>query len=147
MQATQQLCKGLIRATYILCIEHPRLMQSGIEPRTSCTAEEHSMQRAIPTVLLNTIWNLSLYYCTTDYYFSKCCLSLLQPGDGPGESHPDEHRQAICQVAVTCWECRFFVKIRRWTIYSCLNFCHCKGYLGWGDREQWWAWTCMDTCK
>jgi hypothetical protein len=36
--------------------------QSGIKPRTSCTAGEHSMQRAIRTALLSTIRNLTLYY-------------------------------------------------------------------------------------
>ncbi len=35
---------------------------SGIEPRASCTAGEHSMQRAIPTALLTAIQKLSLYY-------------------------------------------------------------------------------------
>jgi hypothetical protein len=36
--------------------------QSGIEPGTSCTAGEHSMQRAIRMALLTAIRNLGLYY-------------------------------------------------------------------------------------
>ncbi len=36
--------------------------QSGIEPGSSCTAGEHSMQRGIQSVLLNAIRNLGLYY-------------------------------------------------------------------------------------
>ncbi len=36
--------------------------QLGIKPGTSCTAGEHSMQRAIRSVLLTAIRNLSLYY-------------------------------------------------------------------------------------
>jgi hypothetical protein len=36
--------------------------QLGIEPGTSCTAGEHSMQRAIRMKLLTTIRNLSLNY-------------------------------------------------------------------------------------
>jgi hypothetical protein len=36
--------------------------QSEIEPGTSCTAVEHSMQRAIRTAVLTAIRNLALYY-------------------------------------------------------------------------------------
>jgi hypothetical protein len=39
-----------------------KAFQSGIEPGTSCTAGEHSMQRAIRTALLTAIRNLGLYY-------------------------------------------------------------------------------------
>jgi hypothetical protein len=61
------LCRGLTKATYILCIEHPRRRRDqasrpGIEPGTSYTAGEHSMQRAIRTALLTAIRNLGLYY-------------------------------------------------------------------------------------
>ncbi len=45
--------------------------QSGIEPRSSCTAGEHSMQRAIRTALLTAIRNLGLYY-----YKSKTILKI-----------------------------------------------------------------------
>jgi hypothetical protein len=41
--------------------------QSGIEPGTSCTAGEHSMQRAIRTALLTAIRNLGLYYYNIRY--------------------------------------------------------------------------------
>ncbi len=50
-----------VGASYILCIEH-QASQSGIEPGTSCTAGEHSMQRGIHTAFLTSIRNLSLYY-------------------------------------------------------------------------------------
>jgi hypothetical protein len=58
------LCRGLTRTTYILCIEHrrKRCLWPGIEPGTSCTAGEHSMQRAIRTALMTAIRNLYLYY-------------------------------------------------------------------------------------
>jgi hypothetical protein len=63
----------LCRGTYTLCIKHPRptasASQSGLEPGTSCTAGEQSMQRAIRTALLITIWNLSLYYFRTKFNF------------------------------------------------------------------------------
>ncbi len=67
--------------------------------------------------------------------FFEVSICLLQPGDGPGESHPDEHRQAICQVAVTC---SLFIQNRKME-YSRPNFCHCKGYLwlaGGADRNR-----------
>ncbi len=61
----------LCRGAYTLCIEHPRptASQSGIEPGTSCTAGELSMQRTIRTALLIKIWNLSLYYYRTKFNF------------------------------------------------------------------------------
>ncbi len=46
--------------------------QSGIEPRTSCTAGKHSMQRAIRTALLCTISEPHLYY-----YKVKFCFCFL----------------------------------------------------------------------
>jgi hypothetical protein len=49
--------------------------QSWIEPRISCTAGEHSMQRAIRTALL-TIRNLGLYY-----YSSPQGVMMLQALD------------------------------------------------------------------
>jgi hypothetical protein len=45
--------------------------QSRIEPGTSCTAGEHSMQRAIRMALLTAIRNLGLYYYNTNENISK----------------------------------------------------------------------------
>jgi hypothetical protein len=62
------LCRGLIRATYILCIEHPRLMRLSREsnPGPPATAGKHSMQRAIQMALLTAIRDLAA--CTTTSY-------------------------------------------------------------------------------
>jgi hypothetical protein len=54
--------------------------ESGTEPGTSCTAGEHSVQRAIRTALLSTFRNLSLYHynCNLNQlYFFGCHVNLL----------------------------------------------------------------------
>ncbi len=51
------LCMGLTRATYILCIKHPRQMRLSQESNP-----------AIQTALLTAIQNLGLYYSTTMLY-------------------------------------------------------------------------------
>ncbi len=55
-------CRGLTRATSILCILWDWCVSVGNRTGTSCTAGEHSMQRFIGTALLNTLRNLRLYY-------------------------------------------------------------------------------------
>ncbi len=70
-----QACRGLTRATCILCIEHPRpkASQSGIEPGTFCTSDEpYTMQRAIRMALLTAISNLILYYSSLLQALSRC---------------------------------------------------------------------------
>jgi hypothetical protein len=46
--------------------------------------------------------------------FFEMSICLLQPSDGSGESHPDEHEPAICQVAAI--PVYFLIKIGRWNI-------------------------------
>jgi hypothetical protein len=53
--------------------------QQVIEPGTSCTAGEHSMQRAIWTALLAAIRNLCLYYYTHTIKLKiLCCFDFCQ---------------------------------------------------------------------
>jgi hypothetical protein len=103
------LCRGLTRATYILCIERLRASatqkqrsahainasQSGIEPGTSCTAGEHSMQRAIRTALLTAIQNLGLYYYNfllkgpkREIFFAGICTEIRPIWVGDLETRP-----------------------------------------------------------
>jgi hypothetical protein len=51
--------------------------QSGIEPGTSCTADEHSMQRAIQTALLTVLRNLNLHYYSSPPSKMRCCKLLI----------------------------------------------------------------------
>ncbi len=59
------LCRGLTRATYILCIEHPRLKCLSRESNPGPPALQAKLYaRAIRIEFLTAIWNVGLYYYT-----------------------------------------------------------------------------------
>ncbi len=76
------LCRGLTRATYILCIEHPRPKRLSRESNPGPPALQANtlMQRAIRTALLTAIRNLGLHYYSFHLMWSanhksaNCCI-------------------------------------------------------------------------
>jgi hypothetical protein len=74
---------GLTRATYILCIEHPRPKRLSRESNLGPPALQAStMQRAIRTALLTAIRNLGLYYY--NILINACILMCFFTISGEG---------------------------------------------------------------